>query len=107
FTPTLLDLAMGAFLTVYLLQWATGRRRQFRTTPVHLLILLYMGWLILAFAVGLRYGMPTSADLRQFAETLLSISMVFILVDLLREPKALRRLVLAITLAIGAQALVA
>ena len=107
FTPTLLDLAMGAFLAVYLLQWATGRRREFKTTPVHLLILLYMAWLVLAFALGLRYGMPTSADLRQFAETLISISMVFILVDLLRDPATLRRLVLVIVLAAGVQALVA
>lgn len=107
FTPTLLDLAMGVFVMVYLLQWATGRRRDFKATPVHLLILLYMVWLVLAFALGLRYGMPTSADLRQFAESLLSISMVFILVDLLRDPAALRRLVLVITLAAGAQALVA
>lgn len=107
FTPTLLDLAMGAFVMVYLLQWATGRRRDFRATPIHLLILLYMAWLVLAFALGLRYGMPTSADLRQFAETLLSISMVFILVDLLRDPAMLRRLVMVITLAVGAQALVA
>lgn len=107
FTPTLLDLAMGAFVAVYALQWATGRRRDFKATPVHLLILLYMGWLVLAFALGLRYGMPTSADLRQFAETLLSISMVFILVDLLRTPEALRRLVLVIMLAVGTQALVA
>ena len=94
FTPTLLDLAMGAFVAVYALQWATGRRPAFKATPVHLLILLYMAWLVLAFALGLRYGMPTSADLRQFAETLLSISMVFILVDLLGTPEALRRLVL-------------
>ena len=28
-TPTLLDLAMGGFLLVYLFQWMTGRRRQF------------------------------------------------------------------------------
>jgi hypothetical protein len=107
FTPTLIDLSMGAFLAIYVLQWATRRRTNFRATPVHLLILLYMAWLVLAFALGLRYGMPTSADLRQFAGSLLSISMVFILVDLLRDPASLRRLVMVIVLAAGAQALVA
>jgi O-antigen ligase len=51
--------------------------------------------------------MPKSADIRQFAETLLSISMAFILVDLLRDPKALRRLVQVVMIAITLQAIVA
>lgn len=106
-TPTLLDLAMGAFLMVYVAQWMTGRRQRLQLTPVHALIGVYVMWLLLSFALGLRYAMPTSATLRQFAETLLSISMTFFLVDLLRDPQALRRLVLVVMVAAGTQALVA
>jgi polysaccharide biosynthesis protein PslJ len=106
-TPTLLDLAMGGFLVVYLFQWMTGRRQQFRLTPIHALVAFYIMWLILTFALGLRYAMPTSANIRQFSETLLSIGMVFILSDLLRNPQMLRRLILVILLAVGAQALIA
>ena len=106
-TPTLLDLAMGGFLLVYLVQWMTGRRGGLRLTPVHSLIALYLMWLVFAFALGMRHASPTSTAIRQFAETLLSIGMVFILVDLLRSPAMLRRLVMVITLAIGAQALLA
>lgn len=106
-TPTLLDLALGGFLLVYLCQWMTGRRGGIRLTPVHALIAVYLMWLVLAFALGLRHAGPTSTALRQFAETLLSISLVFILVDLLRNPAMLRRLALVILLAIGAQALLA
>lgn len=106
-TPTLLDLAMVAFLMVYLVQWMTGRRQRIQLTPVHALIGLYVMWLLLSFALGLRYAMPTSATLRQFAETLLSISMTFFLVDLLRDPQALRRLVLVVMVAAGTQALIA
>jgi O-antigen ligase len=105
-TPTLIDVAMGAFLIVYLFQWVTGQRQQIRLTPVHALIALYMLWLILTFALGLRFALPKSADIRQFAETLLSISMVFILVDLLREPQALRRLVQVVMIAITLQAII-
>lgn len=105
FTPTLLDLALGAFLLVYLFQWMTGRRTSIQLTPVHILVLAYMLWLILSFALGLRHAMPTTTQLRQFAETLLSIGMVFILVDLLRDPATLRRLVLVILVVIGIQAL--
>ncbi len=106
-TPTLLDLAMGGFLLVYLFQWMTGRRGDLRLTPAHAFILVYVMWLILAFALGMRHASPTSAKIRQFAETLLSISMVFILSDLLRDPAMLRRLARVIILAVGAQALLA
>lgn len=106
FTPTLLDGALGAFILVYLLQWMTGRRGNIRITPVHGLVLLYLGWLIIAFILGLRYAMPTSTTARQFAETVLTVGMVFVLVDLLRDAKALRRLVLVVMLALGVQALV-
>lgn len=103
-TPTLLDVALGTFLLVYLFQWMTGRRYGLRLTPVHLFILVYVGWLLLSFALGLRYAAPTSAKLRQFTETLVSISITFVLVDLLRDPAVLRRLVLVFLLLIGAQA---
>ncbi|MEP6988446.1 MAG: hypothetical protein ABI970_22780, partial [Chloroflexota bacterium] len=34
-TPTFLDMALGAFVLVYAMQWMTGRRQGFRLTPVH------------------------------------------------------------------------
>ncbi|MFN8375233.1 MAG: hypothetical protein U0694_20450 [Anaerolineae bacterium] len=106
FTPTFLDAALGAFLLVYLSQWMTGKRMRIQLTPVHGLIAAYIMWLLLTFALGLRYAMPTSANLRQFAETLLSISMTFILVDLMRDPVMLRRLVFVVIIFVGIEAAV-
>ena len=106
FTPTFLDAAMGAFLLVYAGQWMTGRRQGFRLTPVHGLVTIYMAWLIFSFLLGLRWARPTSTDLRQFAEMLLSIGMVFILGDVLRDTRSLRRFALILLLALSAQALV-
>jgi O-antigen ligase len=106
FTPTLLDMTIGAFVLVYLFQWMTGRRRNIRLTPVHLLLLVYLLWLVLTFILGLRYAPPTTNILRQFAETILSISLVFVLVDLLRDPLLLRRLVLVVLIAIGVEAVI-
>ena len=103
-TPTLLDLALVAFLLVYLVQWMTGRRYNIKLTPAHVLITLYLMWLIFAFMMGLRYGAPTATVLRQFASSLLSIGMAYIVVDILRDPQALRRLVLVIMVLVGAQA---
>jgi hypothetical protein len=106
FTPTLIDLAMGAFLLVYLFQWMTGRRYTLQLTPVHALIGVYMLWLLLSFALGLRHSPITMNVLRQFVETLLSLGMVFVVVDLMRDGQALRRLVLVVLAVIGAQALI-
>jgi len=106
-TPTLLDLALGAFVVVYLIQWMRGERRKLQLAPVHPFVMLYVMWLVFSFFMGMRYGNPASNTLRQFAETLLSISMAFILVDLLRNPAAFRRMLLAIMLLVGVQAVIA
>lgn len=106
FTPTLIDVALGVFLLVYLLQWMTGRRQNFQWSPVHFFVLLYIAWLILSFVLGLRYAMPTSTDLRQFAGSILSMGLVFVLVDLFRDAKIIRRAVTLLMLFIGAQCIV-
>lgn len=105
FTPTLLDVALGVFVLVYLSQWMTGRRQRFQVTPIHALVTLYAMWLIFSFVLGMRYGMPGTNIIRQFAETILSISLVFIIGDFLRDSLTLRRLVLLIMVLIGMQAL--
>lgn len=106
-TPTLLDLALGAFVAVYIIQWVTGRRRNLKLVQPHIFIAIYTMWLIFAFMLGLRYGSPTTTILRQFAETLLSISMAFVLVDLLSDTRTLRRLVLLVMALVGVQAILA
>jgi O-antigen ligase len=106
-TPTLLDMALGAFILVYLIQWMIGKRRNVTLVWPHALLALYLMWLIFAFAMGLRYGSPTSTVLRQFTETILSVSLAFILVDLLSDVKTLRRFVLLITALLGLQAALA
>ncbi len=106
-TPTLLDMTAGVFIMVYLLQWMTGQRHRLQLTPVHIVIALYTLWLLLSFALGMRHAAPTPNKLRQFAETLLAISMTFILVDLIRDPATLRRVLLAVVLLIGVELAIA
>lgn len=107
FTPTLIDVMIGAFLIVYGAQWMVGKRNDFRTTPVHGMLALYVLWILACFVLGLRYAAPTSLILRQFSETILIMLLVFVLVDLLRDPKMLRRLVLVVILCVGVQAVAA
>ncbi|MEL6309824.1 MAG: O-antigen ligase family protein, partial [Chloroflexota bacterium] len=106
-TPTLLDLTLAAFVFVYIVQWVTGVRRNLTLVSPHIFIALYLMWLIFAFVLGMRYGSPSATTLRQFAETLLSISMAFVLVDLLSDTRTLRRLVLLVMALLGAQGIIA
>ncbi len=107
FTPTLIDLMLGAFLLVYLIEWMNGKRRGFLFTAVHPVIALYMMWLVFAFVLGFQYGMPDLTKLRDFLVMLLTVGLTFILVDVLRETKILRRFVFVVFVFIGAQALIA
>lgn len=107
FTPTLIDSAAGGFLLVYIVMWMTGKRRSIELTPVHILVFVYIMWLLMAFALGLRHSPMTLNIVRQFAGTLLAIGMVFIVVDLLHDPKVLRRLVLVILVGAAAQSALA
>jgi O-antigen ligase len=106
FTPTLLDTTLAVVLLIYLLQWMRRHRQMLLLTPIHLLIAIYMMWLLITFALGLRHAPLTAQIARQFAETLLAIGMTFILVDVLRSRVYLRRLVLAIIIGAGIQAVI-
>lgn len=103
-TPTFLDLAMAAVLFLYVMQWMTGERWRFATTPVHPFIILFMLLAVFSFVAGLRYAGLTSNVARKFAEMLLSISFAMLLVDVLRTYQQLRRFALAVVLAGSAAA---
>ncbi|GAB4570376.1 MAG: O-antigen ligase family protein [Anaerolineae bacterium] len=102
-TPSLLDLAIGAFLMVYVFQWMTGRRRLFRFTPVHGVVVLFALILLFSFLMGLRHAPLTNNILKQFAEMLMAIAVALILPDVLRDERSLERLTrVVLVLAAGA-----
>jgi polysaccharide biosynthesis protein PslJ len=107
FTPSLLDVAIGVFVLVYLFQWMTGRRTQLRTTPSHVLLLVYLTWLILSLVLGLRWAPLGATVIRQFAETVIAILLVFVVVDILRDMISLQRLTALIIMGVGLQATIA
>ena len=96
FTPTFLDLAMGAVVLVYALEWMTGRRRRLTLTPAHGPIAIFLALMLFSFTAGLPNGPLTPNLLRQFAEMLLSILFAVILVDYVDDRARLERLTRAI-----------
>lgn len=105
-TPSLLDLTVAAFLMVYVFQWMTGRRRLFRVTPVHGIVLVFALILLFSFLMGLRHAPLTNNILKQFAEMLMAIALAFVLPDVLRDERALVRMMRVVLLLGVATALI-
>ena len=105
-TPTLLDGALGAFLLVYLVEWMTGQRRLFRSTPVTPVVIGFTGVMLFAFLMGLRHAPLDARTLRSVAEMVLSLMLIPVLVDVMRDAALLRRAVLALMLLGALSALV-
>lgn len=105
-TPTFLDGGLLGFFMVYALQWMTGQRRLFRTTPVTPIVLGFTGLMFFAYLLGLRYAPLELRTLRTVIEMVLSLLMIPVLIDVMRDEAMLRRVVLVLMLAGAASALV-
>lgn len=106
-TPTFLDFALGAVVVVWLLGIVTGRQRRIVTAPVALPLILFIFIAIFAFIFGLANGPLTATLLRKFAELLLSLGFVLIVIDYCRTWERLERLVKFMLLMGAAAAVVA
>ncbi len=98
-TPTFLDLALGSVVGVWALRLVTGQRRNVITAPVTVPLLIFIIITIFAFIFGLNNGPLTSNLLRHFAELLLSLGFVLVVVDYCRTWEQLERLVKVLLLA--------
>ncbi|MGD8584664.1 MAG: O-antigen ligase family protein [Chloroflexota bacterium] len=106
-TPTLLDLAIGATVGIWLLRLVTGRQRTVVTSPVTLPLVIFMVLAIFAFIFGLSNGPLTANLVRHFAELLLSLGFVLVLVDYFTNWERLERMTRVIILAGAGSAVVA
>lgn len=105
-TPTFLDLALALVWLTVAMQWVAGWRRGLTLTPAHAPLLAFAALAVVTFVAGLSHGALTPALARHFAELLLSIAMVVIVVDHCATVKSLERLVRVIALGGAAAAAV-
>lgn len=106
-TPTFLDLALGAVVGVWALRLITGQERQVVTAPITVPIIIFLIVAIFAFIFGLNNGPFTPTLARKFAELLLSIGFVIVVVDYCRDWVRLERAITIALLGGGAAAVVA
>ena len=105
-TPTFLDMALGAVVGIWALGIVTGQQRTVITAPITVPLLLFILIAIFAFIFGLSNGPLTPSLIRRFAEIILSLAFVLVIVDYCRTWERLERLVKVVLLAgAGASAL--
>lgn len=98
-TPTLLDLALAATVGIWALRIVTGRQRTIVTAPVTIPLLVFILVALFAFIFGLGNGPLTPNLLRHFAELIISIGFVFVLVDFFSTWQRIERIVQVIIIA--------
>lgn len=106
-TPTFLDLALGAVIGVWVLALVTGRQRTVITAPITLPLVAFIVVAIFAFIFGLNNGPLTPTLIRKFAEIILSVSFVLVIVDYCSDWRRLERLVQVLLLAGAAASAIA
>jgi len=92
FTPTLLDLAVLAWMLTGLAWWAAGRIGAPQGTALGFPVLAFMGTTLVTFIAGLGHAPLTATVARRFAEFLLAIASFFWVVTLVRDEDRLARL---------------
>jgi len=104
-TPTFLDVALGSVVGIWVLSIVTGQKRSIITAPVTLPLVLFILVAVFSFIFGLANGPLTPTLLRKFAELLLSLGFVIIVIDYCATWERLERLVKVVLLAGAAAAL--
>ena len=106
-TPTFLDLALGSVVGIWLLRIVTGQQRTVVTAPITIPVILFLLIAVFSFIFGLQNGPLTPTLLRRFAELLLSIGFVIVIVDYCRDWQRLNGLVKIVLLAGAGASLIA
>ncbi|NOZ48535.1 MAG: O-antigen ligase family protein [Chloroflexi bacterium] len=106
FTPSFLDLAIFATFGVWALKYALAKETRFTSSAIGGSILLFLIMAAFTFAIGLQYSRPTSNNIRQFGEMVLSITLFFVVINAVRQRRHLLFLVRSLMLGGAGAALI-
>ena len=89
FTPSFLDLAIFATFVVWVLGYAVRSETRLETSSIGVVVALFLVIAAFTFAIGLQYARPTSNNLRQFMEMVISITLFFVVINVARQREQL------------------
>ncbi len=85
FTPSFLDLAIFATFGVWALRYAAAAETRFEASAIGGAVILFLMMAAFTFAMGLQHARPTANNLRQFAEMILSITLFFVVINVVQR----------------------
>jgi hypothetical protein len=106
-TPTLLDLALGVTVGIWLFRMTTSSHRKMISSPITLPIALFLIVIVYSFIFGLANGPLTANLVRHIAELIISVGFVFVIVDYFSIWERIERIVKILLVAGSAAALIA
>ena len=106
-TPTLLDIIIAATVGIWVLRLVTGQRRDVVTSVITVPLLIFILVTLFSFIFGLANGPLTANLLRHFAELLISIGFVLVIVDYMVNWDRIERITKIIILSGAASAAIA
>lgn len=93
FSPTFLDIALGAVFFVWIARFVAHKDREFVAHSPTLLVLTFVLLAVFSFIAGLSHAPLTANVLRHLLEILLSILLFILVINAVRTPGQLRILV--------------
>ncbi len=97
-TPTLLDIIIAATVGIWILRLVTGQRREIVTSVITVPLIIFIIVTIFSFIFGLANGPLTANLLRHFAELLISIGFVLVIIDYFTDWDRIERIVKVVIL---------
>jgi len=99
FSPTFLDLVLIVIFLVWITALATRKQEEFLASPLAVPILIFILLAFASFVAGLAHARLSANVLRHFAEVIMCIALFFVVVNCVRTPKQLERVVTLLILA--------
>lgn len=99
FSPTFLDLVLGAVFFVWAGRLVTRRDGDLRTDPPTVPVLVFVALAVVSFILGLSHARLTANNARHFAEILLSVLVFVLIINTIRTRRQLNVLLGALMVA--------
>jgi len=99
FSPTFLDLILLVLVVTWLFKVARKKQDRFLSSPLGLLIVVFMVLTCTSFVMGLSHASLTTNLLRHFAELLLNLFLFFLIINNVRTQKHLEQIIAVLIVA--------
>jgi len=96
FTPTFLDIAIFATFVVWAWRYVTGEETRLESSAIGVVVALFLAIAVVTFVIGIQNSQPSMNNLRQFMEMVVSVTLFFVVINIVRDRRTLTLLAQAL-----------